>query len=69
MKKMNATRNALLTLGMTHDVRAANAEVDAAESVAAMLRDIVEAHWKDATHLDMRELVRKAETALRAFES
>lgn len=69
MKKMTATRNALLTLGMTHDVRAANVEVDAAESVAATLREIVEAHWKDATHLDMRALVRKAEAALKAFES
>lgn len=64
MKKMNATREALLSHGVTHDVKKANAEVESAEAVAAMLREIVEAHWKGATHTDMRDLVRKAEALL-----
>lgn len=69
MKKMNATREALLSHGVTHDVKAANAEVESAEVVAAALREIVEAHWKDATHFDMCALVRKAELALKFFEA
>lgn len=71
MKKMNATRDALLALPdkMLPVRKAAIVEIESAEAVAAMLREIIEAHWKGATHSDMRELVRKAEPMLRAFES
>lgn len=69
MKKMTATREALLSHGITHDVKMADAEVESAEVSASVLREIVEAHWKDATHADMRALIRKAELALKFYEA
>jgi hypothetical protein len=65
---MNHTRSALhlSRYGQPSEsaVSAAADEVATAEEVASLLRQICEAHWKEATHLDMRALVRRAESLL-----
>lgn len=62
--RMTATRNALLTLGFTHNVQEPMKEVDAAEELAAMLREVCEAYW-DGGDASTRAAVRKAEALLK----
>lgn len=67
MTKMPATREALLSHGVTHDVRAASAEVAAAEDIIKMLSTLVDAHWHEVPHETVRGLVREAERMLAKF--
>ena len=64
--KLQKTRDALGTLGFTHDVSGPMAEVQAAEELADMLRTLIETHWTEGA---MRPAVREAEALLERVTS